>query len=283
MSTRVRRLLTAAAVIVVLAVIVTVPATRASAQAFLDLFRVVHVAAVPVDVDRLKQLSSSGLDISTLIGSQVEVLADPGPAQVYTSPSEAAKAAGIELRLPTVMPPKLVLVRTEMKGERAARITADGRKLQDVLDALAIADLKAPTGLDGQTATIRMPPVVRAVYANGITEVSFFQARRPEVTLPAGIDLPPLAEIGLRIAGLGSSEAHTMAQAIDWRTTMLVPIPASATRFRQVDIAGARGLLVEQTTGRQLKAVLWSSGNALYAITGGMASATLMQMAESIQ
>jgi hypothetical protein len=170
-----------------------------------------------------------------------------------------------------------------MKGERAARITADSRKLQEILDALAITDVKAPAFLDGQTATIRMPPVVRAVYANGITEVSFFQARRPEVTLPAGIDLPPLAEIGLRVAGLGSSEAHTMAQAIDWRTTLLVPIPAAATKFRQVDVAGAHGLLVEQTTGRQLKAVLWSTGNTLYAITGGMTSQTLMQMAESIQ
>jgi hypothetical protein len=283
MTTRFRRLTLAAAATVLLTVVWTVPTARASAQAFLDLFRVVNIAAVPVDVDRLNQLTRSGLDIPTLIGSQVEVLEEPGPALVYTSPAEAAKAAAIDLRLPTVLPPGLVIVRTELKGERAARVKADSRKLQDVLDALEIADLKAPTGLDGQTATIRVPPIVRAVYSNGKTEVSFFQARRPEVTLPTGIDLPPIAEIGLRIAGLGSTEAHTLAQAIDWRTTMLVPIPAGAATFRQVEIAGARGLFIESTTGRMQKAVLWSTGGGMYAITGGMTGQTLLQMAQSVQ
>src|SRR5262245_29346738 len=95
MGMRTRRLAVVAAVAVLLSALIAVPSTRASAQAFLDLFRVVHIAAIPVDVDRLKQLSSSGLDLPTLIGSQVEVLADPGPATVFTSPAEAAKAAAI--------------------------------------------------------------------------------------------------------------------------------------------------------------------------------------------
>jgi hypothetical protein len=283
MTTRFRRAAIAVAIAALVAALVAVPAARTSAQAFLDLFRVVNVAAVPVNLDRLNQLGRNGLDMQTLIGSQVEVLADPGPARIVSSPAEAAKMAAVDLRLPTVLPPGLVLVRTEVKGERAARVTADVRKLQAVLDALAIGDLEPPNGVDGQTATIRVPPIIRAVYANGITEVSFFQARRPEVTLPAGIDLPVLAEIGLRVAGLGSAEAHTLAHAIDWRTTMVVPIPTNAATFRQVDIAGSRGLLVESTTGRQLKAVLWSNGASMYAITGGMMAQTLMRMAESVQ
>ena len=278
-----RRFAIPATAVVLLLLAGAFPPARASAQAFLDLFRVVHIAAIPVDVDRLNQLSRNGLDIQTLIGSQVEVLADPGPARVFTSPAEAAKAAALDLRLPAAVPGNLTLVRAELKGEHAARVTADSRKLQDVLDALDIGDLKPPAGLDGQTATIRVPPIVRTVYANGATEVSFFQARRPEVTLPAGLDLPPIAEIGLRIAGVGATEAHTLAQAIDWRTTMLVPIPAGATTFRQVDVAGNRGLLVESTTGRKLKAVLWSTGDAMYAITGGMSGQTLLQMAGSVQ
>jgi hypothetical protein len=259
------------------------PSTRASAQAFLDLFRVVNVAAVPVNVDRLKQLSQRGLDIETLIGSQVEVLANPGPAQAFTSPAEAAAAAGLTLRAPTVLPPGLVLVRTELKGERAASVTADTSKLRDVLDALEITDLSAPAGFDGQTATIRVPPVVRTVYANGAQEVSFFQARSPEMTLPPGIDVPPLAEIGLRIAGLGSSEAHMLANAIDWRSTLLVPIPAASSTFRQVDLPGGRGLFVEPTTRRGPRAILWANGGMMYAMTGAVNSQTLLQMARSVQ
>jgi hypothetical protein len=283
MSIPARRLVAPALVILVIAGIVAVPSGRASAQAFLDLFRVVHVAAVPVNVDRLKQLSERGLDISTLIGSQVEILADPGPVQVYTSPAEAASAAGLTLRAPTILPPGLVLVRTELKGEHAARVKADTAKLEEVLAALDIGDLAPPPGLDGQIATIRVPPIVRMVYANGKQEVSLFQARSPEIALPAGLDLPPLAEIGLRIAGLGNGEAHTLAQAIDWRSTLLVPIPAGLSKFRQIDLHGSRGLFIEPASLRGPRGVMWSHGGAIYAMTGAIGSETLLQIAASVQ
>jgi hypothetical protein len=211
------------------------------------------------------------------------VLADPGPAQVYASPALAASAAGLTLHEPALLPPGLVLVRTEMKGEHAARVKADINKLQAVLAALEIGDVDVPQGLDGQTATIRVPPIVRTVYANGKQEVSLFQARSPEITLPPGLDLPPLAEIGLRIAGLGRSEAHTLAQAIDWRSTMLVPIPAGAAKFRQIDLHGTRGLFIEPESQRGPRGVMWSRDGAIYAMTGAIGSETLLQIAASVQ
>jgi hypothetical protein len=121
------------------------------------------------------------------------------------------------------------------------------------------------------------------VYANGRQEVSLFQARSPEVTLPPGIDLPPLAEIGLRVAGLGSGEAHTLAQAIDWRSTLLVPIPAGAAKFRQIDLNGSRGLFIEPASQRGPRGVMWSSGGVIYAMTGAVGSETLLQIASSVQ
>jgi hypothetical protein len=278
-----RRLVAPSLVAVFLIAIVALPSGRASAQAFLDLFRVAHVAAVPVNMDRLNQLTQRGLDISSMIGSQVEVLTDPGPAQFYATPAVAASAAGLTLHEPTILPPGLVLVRTEMKGERAARVKADTSKLQEVLTALDIGDIAVPPGLDGQTATIRVPPIVRTFYANGKQEVSLFQARSPEITLPPGLDLPPLAEIGLRIAGLGSGEAHTLAQAIDWRSTMLVPIPAGASNFRQIDLQGSRGLFIEPTSQRGPRGVMWSRNGAIYAMTGNIGSETLLQIAASVQ
>lgn len=278
-----RRLVAPSLVVLLLIAVVALPSGRASAQAFLDLFRVAHVAAVPVHMDRLNQLTQRGLDISSMIGSQVEILADPGPVQVYATPALAASAAGLTLREPTILPPGLVLVRTEMKGGHAARVTADTNKLQEVLTALEIGDIAVPQGLDGQTATIRVPPIVRTVYANGKQEVSLFQARSPEVTLPSGLDLPPLAEIGLRIAGLGRSEAHTLAQAIDWRSTMLVPIPATAATFRQIDLQGSRGLFIEPTSQRGPRGVMWSRDGAIYAMSGSIGSETLLQIAASVQ
>jgi hypothetical protein len=283
MKQRTRRLLLAAAGAAVMTGVLAIPATRASAQAFLDLFRVVNVAAVPVTADRINQLGRSGIDIPTLIGSNVEVLANPGPAQVFTTPADAGRAAAMDVRLPSLVPPNLMLVRSEMKGEHALRVHADNAKLREVLDALAIDDVALPAALDGKDATIRVPPIVRTVYANGANEVSLFQARSPEVALPAGVDLAAIGEIGLRIAGLGRRDAHTLAQAIDWRGTLLVPIPADASTFRQVDVSGARGLLLESNQPRGSRAVFWSANGVVYAMTGRTSSQTLLQMAQSVQ
>src|SRR5262245_16510841 len=98
MPTRVRPLLISAAAAVALIAALALPASRAAAQTFLDLFRIVNVAAVPVNPDRLKQLSASGIDIATLIGSHVEVVADPGPVHVFSSPEEAGRTANVDVR-----------------------------------------------------------------------------------------------------------------------------------------------------------------------------------------
>src|SRR5262249_19762093 len=78
---------------------VLLPVVRTSAQAFLNLFRVVNFTAVPIDVSRIQRLSERGLDLPTLLGEQVEVLADPGPPQVFALPSDASGAAGVRVRV----------------------------------------------------------------------------------------------------------------------------------------------------------------------------------------
>src|SRR2546426_6086267 len=68
-----QRWVTAASVLAALGMF-AFPSVRASAQAFLNLFRVVKFTAVPVDVGRINQLTKNGLDLPSLLGRQVEVL-----------------------------------------------------------------------------------------------------------------------------------------------------------------------------------------------------------------
>ena len=51
-------------------------------------------------------------------------------------------------------------------SEMAARITVNTAGLQAVLDTLGLADVELPEGLDGQTATVRLPPVVTQTFVN---------------------------------------------------------------------------------------------------------------------
>ena len=63
---------------VLVAALFLFPSVRASAQAFLDLFRVRNFAAVTVDAARLEQLRGMELDVQSILGKP-QVTRDPGP------------------------------------------------------------------------------------------------------------------------------------------------------------------------------------------------------------
>jgi hypothetical protein len=260
----------------------TVPAVRASAQAFFDLFRIVDFVAVPVDVTRLERLSDAGLDLRQLIGSHTQVLTDPGPPQVVALPDEAGQLAGFVVKEPVAVPPDMTRVTIQVSGEHAVQVIADGRRLREVLDALAITDLQVPDGLDGQTAIVRVPPVVRIEYGNGDRTLIFVQSRSPEITAPTAVDLPRLGEIGLRIAGIDRAEAYSLARAIDWRSTLIVPVPARSATFQQIAVQGTRGLLVESAAPKTMRSLMWSNGGMMYGLTTNIDIQSLLVAAESV-
>ena len=265
------------------AALFVLPGVRASAQAFLDLFRVVNFTAVPVDLTRLDRLGDAGLDLRDLIGRHVEVLVDPGPPQPFATPEDAGRAAGLDVHEPAALPFDAVRVSVQMQGERVARVTADSERLRQVLEALGITDIAVPDGLDGETATVRVPPVVRIEYANGNHKFALFQGHSPEISAPAGLDLPRLGEIALRIAGLDARQAHSLAQSIDWRSTFVVPVPTDSSTFQQVDVRGHRGVLISPTTPDTASVVAWSEGGDVYGLSGNVVGSTLLIAAESLQ
>jgi hypothetical protein len=279
-----------AVIAVTLAGLLSVPSVRASAQSFLALFRVVNFVAVPVDESRIAMLESENLDPPHLIGEQVQVLEDPGLPIGVVSPEQAGAAAGLTVKVPAYEPTGLVLTGIQVKGQQRLRATADAQRLRQVMDALAITDLEVPERLDGQVVDVRIPPVVMMRYERGAAPaVEFLQARSPEVSLPDGIDLTALGEIGLRILGLAPIEAREFAQSIDWHTTLLLPIPASARSFKQVTIDGQPGVAVERVRvlpdGKRPTAYsyFWSRDGQVFVMNGVLSSADMLQMAESLK
>ncbi len=260
----------------------TLPSVRAGAENFLDLFRVVNFVAVPVPKERFDTLQR-GLDLPRMLGEQVHIVQAPGTPQSVATPAQAGALAGIAVHLPTWLPDGLALQGIEVLGEQRWTVAASSQKLQQVLDTLGISDLTVPPGLDGQTATIHLYPSVRISYNAQGGRVLFIQARRPDAVLPQGADLPQLAEIGLRVLGFEPNEARRFANSIDWRTTLLVPVPASVANFHEVDLGGSKGLLIETaaSSGPRLSQLVWSAGNSVFALVGNVRPEELFEMARS--
>jgi len=268
----------------------SIPAVRVSAQAFLDLFRVQNFAAIKVDPARLAQLRNTQMSVEAILGKP-EVIQDPGPLRVYTNVRDAAVATGYPLR-EAVGVPGVTADTTFVRGESRGRVRVDTASLRSLLSALAIDDITIPPGIEGAEVSVHLRPVARTVYLKDKARISFLQSPSPELSLPAGIDVAQLGEIGLRIAGLSAPEAKRFAQTIDWHSTMLVPVPANASSFREVEIHGRKGLMVaiadrKDEAGVQHESVtqlLWSDGERVYALVGRKASdVTLMQMANAVQ
>jgi len=281
----VRRWLAIAASIAVVGFVFTLPVVQAGAQAFLDLFRVVQFTGVQFDAERLRNLETSGLDLPAMFGN-VEPLTTPQPPVSYATPVEAGNAAGIRVRTPAWIPPGYMSNGFTVSSENAARITASTAGLQSVLDALGLDDVELPDGLDGQVATVRLPPIVKQTYANGDRTLHVIQSQSPDVSFPAGLDLAKLAYAGLRVLGTPQDEAYRMSVTIDWRTTLIVPVPSQAAQYRPLNVSGNEGLLIEGFTvdeQRWQSLLMWAAGGETFAVLGPVRGEELLEIAQTLQ
>jgi hypothetical protein len=291
--TRSRRVRSAVALAIALVAVMAafaIPSVRAAAEAFLDLFRVVHFVAVPLTSETLQRLSDVDMDVPHLLAGQVQWSQKEAGPVAYPTPAAAGIAAGFHIQLPAWMPvgwdTETPVV--ELAGGKTARIVANTSQLAQILKSLEINDVTIPAGLDGQPATIRISPVVSVKWTHGTQTLELVQSPSPQVEFPAGTDLPALGEIGLRILGMSRADAYRFAQTIDWRTTLVVPVPANAGAFSQVTVQGSSGLLLELSSheNRRRRAgalLLWSNGTQVFALRGTVPSPQLVEIAQTIQ
>ena len=288
--------LASAAVIAIVALLFTVPAVRVAAQNALDLFRVHSFAAVEIDPARIDQLRALhdkiGQDPTMMVLDQQEVIKEPGKPVDYPSADLAGSAAGLSnlKQARGALPNGMRFTKASVQGEGIARLTLHADKLRNVLEMLGLTDVQVPGYLDGQKVTVHMPPIVQQEYENGTTHMTLVEAHSPEVGLPPGADLKQLGEIGLRILGLDADEAHRVAASIDWRSTLVVPVPTSAQAFRQVEVNGHKGLFIRcelpdehGKLHRSGAVVLWTEGDRVLGMQSNLPGEDILDVAQQLR
>jgi hypothetical protein len=267
----------------------TLPAVRAKANSFLALFREVNFVAVPLESGTAVE-RTAGIDLQNLIGDRVQVIEENAPVSVV-SREAASAAAGFHAEMPTVLPEGTVLTEIKVSGRNVVRVTADTTRLRQLLDALGLGDVNVPEDLDGETAMITVKPMVMTEFAQGERRAALMQGPIPEVLLPAGVDLAQLGEIGLRMMGLPEADAREFARKVDWKTTLVVPVPPMASSFRQVLIGSSQGVEIEgpiyepetRVVRGNWNLLLWSKGGRVYGIRSTMRFNDVLAMANSLQ
>lgn len=285
----------AAAAVIAAVLLVTVPAVRVVAQSALDLFRVRNFAAVTVDPDRMQRLR----DLADAEAGALDLFerdaqaSEPAAPVEYPSIEQAAQAAELPgLRRPSTVPDGMRFEKAAVTAQQEVRLRVRAQKLQHVLDALAIRDVRVPLELEGRTLTVRLPHSVVQTYRGKRHELVTIEAPSPEVVMPPGTEMRTLGTIALRLLGLDEGEARRMADGLDWRGTLLVPVPLHASTFRQVDVNGNRGLLVRSERETDAKGevvrrggtmVLWTQGDRVLAVRGDVGDQEALEVALSMR
>ena len=291
------------AALLVLALILAFPGTRALAGELLNLFRVQQVQVVPVDFTGLEQLTGDGAlgnQFTQLISDSVDMQQEPGDPVVAANAEEASQLAGFNVRIPAGLTPSQINV----SSGGAFSMTLDRTKAQALLDEAGRGDLVLPESVDGAEISVDIPASVSVAFGtcpqpgsdvSGNHEQSTTERRYPDcvilaqipspnVNAPADLDIEALARIGLEFTGMSSEEAAELTSTVDWTSTLLVPIPRNAALHEQVSVDGVTGTLIQRSSSETPQfALLWVKDGIIYAISGlGSNSQQALDMANSL-
>jgi hypothetical protein len=292
------------AVLLILALVLAFPGTRALAGELLNLFRVQQVTVVPVDFTGLEQLTGDGAlgnQFTELISNSMTITQEPSEPIAAADAAQASQLAGFDVRLPQSVTPSQIYV----TDDAAFSMTVDRAKAQALLDEAGRGDLVLPESVDGADISVTIPSSVSAAYgtcpkpeADSSESEDAERERRypdcvilaqipsPSVSAPADLDINQLAQIGLEFTGMTREEAVAFTSTVDWTSTLVVPIPSSAATYEQVTVDGVTGTLIQRPSREgeaPTFALLWVKNGIIYAISGrGATSEQAIEMANSL-
>ena len=292
-----------ATAVLLMALLMAFPTTRALAGELLNLFRVQQVAVLPIDSTGLESLTGNEAlsgRLSELVSSSTEVTDEPGEPVVVANAEEASASAGFNVRLPADAAPAKIYV----TDSAAFTLTVDRAKAQALLEEAGRADLVLPESIDGAKIAVSIPSTVNTTFGtcpepqtdkpamdemDGPREsypdcIVFSQMTSPIVNAPDGVDMAELAQIGLEFTGMSREDAEAFTDTIDWTSTLVIPIPRNAATHADVSIDGVTGKLIQRTTEYSSEYVLlWVKDGIVYSISGsGTDTARAFQMVEAL-
>jgi len=287
-------------VAVILTAAIGLPPVRAFANNILGLFRVQQVSAVPFDPLNLPEnFSFDQQSITQLMVENLEYEA-VGKTQDAATSGEASSLAGIPVRLPAS---SLVTGTPRLSIEPGAKMSfkVDLPRIQSILSDAGFKDIKLPEELDGTTVKAELPMIVTAVYSDNQQSKAavgqdpdaegewcsnctvLIQLASPTVETPEGVDLAAIGKAYLRLTGMSDAEAESFSQAVDWTTTLVIPVPNFATR-ETVSVDGVDGIMIQQNPNYDTQYMLiWAKDGIVYALTGYGRRSMALEIANSLK
>jgi hypothetical protein len=279
----------AAAVIVAVALLFTLSPVQTLASSFLSIFRVQKLAVVTVDPSTMPKFADPGqLGTFTSTG-------DKSPKQI--SLTDAKKLSSIRVATPTNLPSGLLAdPKVTVTGAQSVTFVPDLKKVRAYLSSIGANDVKLPDNLDGAAINLQVPQAVRLLYtekgavengADGSAQPvagSRFMflgiTSSPTMSVPDGVNVEQIRTEMLKIPGLPADMVNQVKSIDDWRNTLIVPAIKGSSR--EVTVQGVKGVLYSDANNRGT-GLMWLKDGQIYALSGSLSESEIMSVANSIQ
>ena len=242
--------------------------------------------------------------IAQMISDDVVVAANE-PDQPAADATAAAQLGGFEVSVvgDRKDPPKFVVT-----GRHAFDMTLNRERLQTVFNQAGHPEISVPPTLEGAPLKVEIPRAVEIQYGHCPTPASASQALannisgptpssmeysdclrlregpNPIVTVPQGVDIQKLAEIGLETAGMNPGEAREFLQSVNWQSTLVMAVPRFLRSYEVVKVAGAKGTLLSMAGRRGPGyALIWAKDGRGYLLTGFGDPSHAVDLADSVK
>jgi hypothetical protein len=207
---------------------------------------------------------------------------EPGQGQPVADVAQASQLAGFPVRVPSALPNNATQKRFTVDVGPAVHYEMDRAAMQAVLDATGIKNVKLPDA-DKVIIDVDVPMIATQSYAIGAGSLELVQASSPSINMPPGVDPVALGEAAFQFLGMPAADAHRLAQAIDWTSTVVIPLPTDVAQYREVTVDGVTGLLLEEkrsarTSGRN-SVLLWQRDGMIYAVNATNVDVKVLLMA----
>ena len=265
------------------------PLGRSLAQRFLATLRIERVQPIPLDFSALDRNRPLQNLLAKMASDKTAVTVDEKPQPAATA-EEASQLAGFTVRRPTALTdtPQFVVL-----GEHAFHLTIDRARLQDIFDQSGRPDLLLPATLDGAVVSVQIPRAVRVQYGDCPRDsledqpascTDLLEAPSPVVSVPGDMNIEQLAEIGLQLSGMNAAQARELCDTIDWKSTLVLPIPRYVTSYSTVQVDAVQGTLINQLSRRgNAYALIWVKDGFIYCLVGHGDASTAVQLGDSME
>ena len=285
----------------VIAISLLFPATRSFAQRLLATLRVQKVQTLALDFSSLDNPGNRGLQqaLQQMISEKVVVTTDERELPA-ASRDAASQLAGFSVRL---LSSRTDAPAFRVSGAHAFHTVVDRARLQDLMDQAGRPDLILPATLDGAPLSVQIPRGVEVSYGNckheeppqtassSVTPATptnpclvLIEAPSPVVNYPSDLNLQQLAETALQLAGMNPVQARQFCQTVDWKSTLVLPIPPMVRSTETVSVNGAQGTLLHfPSHDRPSYALIWVDGGMIYSLIGWGEPSSAVQLASSLE